>query len=131
VLYAGDEAVLQDDFLRNFHMKPARIMHRVAAGNTVDAAAVWPFIIAANKTLVLINKPYAFTCQNRLRVDAVILSANQKVSIPLLNKAFDCPLYIFDASNPLWKINQWKKECDSLHLRHYSTQESGAFEMEL
>ena len=38
---------------------------------------------------------------------------------------------IFDSCNYLWKINEWKKQCEQLHLRHYSTSEQGAFEMAL
>jgi competence protein ComEC len=38
---------------------------------------------------------------------------------------------VFDSSNPLWKIREWKKQADSLHLRHHSVPEQGAFQMAL
>jgi hypothetical protein len=34
---------------------------------------------------------------------------------------------IFDASNPAWKIRQWKKECEELHLRFHDVSTQGAF----
>ena len=33
----------------------------------------------------------------------------------------------FDASNPMWKIEKWKKDCEELHLRFHSVPEQGAF----
>jgi len=52
-------------------------------------------------------------------------------TIDQLQQAFDCKLIVFDSSNPLWKIQLWKKDCDSLHLRFHSTSENGAFVMDL
>jgi competence protein ComEC len=40
-------------------------------------------------------------------------------------------LIVFDASNSLWKISKWKKECDALNLRFFSIKEQGAFVMNL
>jgi competence protein ComEC len=44
-----------------------------------------------------------------------------------LASVFNCRQYVFDASNSLWKIGQWQKECEELHLRSYSVAEKGAF----
>jgi competence protein ComEC len=42
-------------------------------------------------------------------------------------KFIDTKLVIFEASNSLWKIEKWKKECDALNLPYYSIPEKGAF----
>lgn len=64
-------------------------------------------------------------------VDVIILSGNPNVSLPQLAAFFNCTQYVFDSSNPLWKIERWKKEAGFLHLRHHSTSEQGAFEVDL
>jgi competence protein ComEC len=40
-------------------------------------------------------------------------------------------MYVFDSSNPFWKIAYWQKDADSLNLRHHSTATKGAFVMNL
>ncbi|HEX8332113.1 MAG TPA: ComEC family competence protein, partial [Segetibacter sp.] len=72
-----------------------------------------------------------FTSEARIPVDVIILSKNPRIYINQLAAVFDCKQYVFDASNPLWKIKLWKKDCDSLHLPHHSVAEKGAFELDL
>jgi competence protein ComEC len=36
-----------------------------------------------------------------------------------------------DGSVPFWKAQRWKKDCDSLHIPCYDTNENGAFVMNL
>lgn len=37
--------------------------------------------------------------------------------------------FVFSNTNRFWKVDQWKKECNSLHLRCHSTAQDGAFIM--
>ncbi len=129
--FAGDTVLLIDDFLRNFHLKPSRILHRSTPGIISEASAATPFYFFKNKQILLVDKPYRFASPKKIPVDVIILSKNAKVDIGQLDNAFSFPLIVFDGSNSVWKMNQWKKECDSLHLRHYSTQEDGAFILDL
>jgi len=64
-------------------------------------------------------------------VDILIIAHNPRIYINQLQQAFECKLIVFDSSNPLWKIQLWKKDCDSLHLRFHSIPENGAFVMDL
>ena len=132
-LYAfkGDTVLLEDDFLQNFHLKPSRVLHRLTPATLNDLAAAGPFYFYKNKTILLIDKPYKFLGKEKIKLDGIVISKSANVKIAQLANAFDCPQYVFDGSNSLWKIRQWKKDCDSLHLRHYSTQENGAFIMNL
>jgi competence protein ComEC len=75
----------------------------------------------------LIYKPRG----EKMQVDYIIISKNPKIIIGDLANAFNCSLYIFDASNSLWKIGKWKKGCEELHLRFYSVPEQGAFVTDL
>jgi competence protein ComEC len=67
----------------------------------------------------------------KIPVDIIVLSHSPKLRISQLAAVFDCKQYVFDNSNPLWKIRYWKKDADSLHLRHHTTSEQGAFEVDL
>jgi competence protein ComEC len=80
------------------------------------------------KTIVFCTKP-VFYCSGQppLPVDILVLSGNPAVSVAQLQACFACKQLVFDGSNPLWKIEKWKKACDSLHLRFHSVPEQGAF----
>ena len=130
--FVGDEAVIAEPNLHNFHLKPARNSNRLQMEQPLGHLSFQsPFIYFYGKTILVIDKPYKFKSQQKIPIDIIIIGKNPKVYISNLFKAFDCPQYVFDASNPQWKINLWKKDCDSLHLRHHSTPEKGAFVMEL
>ena len=57
----------------------------------------------------------------------ILLSKNCRVPVENLAQVFDCKEYVADASNSLWKIEQWKEACKTLHLRFHSVPEQGAF----
>jgi len=82
----------------------------------------------ANAHWMVLNK------KNRLPVlppptclDFVILSNNAPVSIQNIYDALHPAILVFDASNSLWKIAKWKKECEALLLPCYSIPEQGPF----
>jgi competence protein ComEC len=85
-----------------------------------------------NLSVLVISRPiYMPVIQHKIRVDLIILSHAKRVNLKQLAEIFDCPLYVFDGSNSLWKIQEWKKEADNLHLRHHSTAEQGALVVDL
>jgi competence protein ComEC len=61
------------------------------------------------------------------KVDILLISNLPKSPIALLAKQFKGSLYVFDSSIPLWKMEGWKKEVESLHLRHHFVSQQGAF----
>ncbi|MDE3253122.1 MAG: hypothetical protein KGO92_09980, partial [Bacteroidota bacterium] len=69
--------------------------------------------------------------KKKIPVDLIILGPSQPYPITRIAAVFTAKQYIFAAGTPLWKIRYWKKEADSLHLRHHTISEQGAFEMEL
>lgn len=131
-LFKGDTALMQDGFLKNFHIQPCRTLYQVyAASELYNLQTAYPFIQFRNKRIVLVDNNFSFTSPSKIPVDIIILSKNARVYISKLADVFDCPLYVFDGSNSLWKINRWKKDCDNLHLPHYSTPDKGAYQLEL
>lgn len=71
------------------------------------------------------------TCHQKLKVDMLILSKNPKIKIQDLQKWFEFKKIIIDSSNPAWKTERWKKECENLKIDFYSVIDSGAYIEEL
>lgn len=74
--------------------------------------------------------PLRKTGITQIKVDVLILQNNPSVTVAHLRQLFRANIYVWDSNNPLWKIRKWKKEADSLHLRHHSVPEQGAFMMD-
>jgi competence protein ComEC len=60
-------------------------------------------------------------------VDIIILLNNPAIKIAQLVNVFACRQYVFDASNPTWKVTKWQQECDQLGLPAFSVADRGAF----
>jgi competence protein ComEC len=130
--FIGDTTVITDNFIQNFHLKPSRTLHRVGpAGNVATMKTAYPFLLYKQHKILLIDQPLKFISDTKIPVDVIILSKNPRIYINELAAVFDCKQYVFDASNPLWKISLWKKDCESLKLPHHSVNEKGAFELKL
>ena len=129
LLFIGDSILKEDGFLRNFHIKPSRILHRTTESDAVSNITYFNnFILTRNKSIAVVDSP-VFHAGEKIKVDAVIITKNPRVYIDKLYQAFDCKQYIFDASNSMWKINKWKQACDSLHLQYHICSLQGAFEI--
>ncbi len=132
--FIGDTLLQQDGFLRNFHLKPSRVLHRISAANTLSITHVSDHIIqSSNKIIIVIDKPLPkhYSASQKITADVIILSKNPKIYFSTLTQLFNCKQYVFDASNPAWKIKYWKKDADSLGLKYYVVSEKGAFEVDL
>ena len=129
-LFLGDSILLVDGVLQNFHLKPARIALQLS--KRVDTMPVvfrqQLFYQMGNKKVVVIDKSIQFEpVQQKIDVDIIIISKNPKIYMAQLANIFNCDQYIFDASNSLWKIAQWQKDCKALHLNYHSIPAEGAY----
>jgi competence protein ComEC len=129
--FYGDSVLIEDGFLRNFHIKPSRILHRITPTEKVNNFVLSKNLIQCNgKNILIVNSGITSTISTKkIKVDAIILTKNPKIYLAKLAEQFDCTQYIFDSSNPFWKVNYWKKDADSLGLKYHSTATQGAFEM--
>lgn len=87
----------------------------------------YPFIRNAKCSLAILRGND--TAQLRLlpgKTDCILLTENVPVSLAYIQRKTGCSEVIFDGSNSMWKIREWKKEAEQLHLRHYATPEQGA-----
>ena len=128
--FIGDSALLFDDFIRNFHIQPSRVLHRLQAHQTLPVSCKeFEFY---NKKIIIINSSTQFpVLKNKQPIDLLILSKNPRLYISNLTKTFSIKQIVIDGSVPLWKAKLWKHDCDSLRIRCYDVGEKGAFVMNL
>ena len=128
--FYGDEAFNTDGALQNFNLKPARVsMQAEPASDTLKALThsgrLWQFY---NKKIMIIDSTVKFEPSNRkLNVDILLLSHRPKITIEDITAAVSPAVIVIDGSNSMWKIGEWKTECEKLHLRCHITSEQGAF----
>ena len=128
-LFVGDSDLVTDDFIRNFHIKPSRILHRIEpAERSASYHQQENLLTYRNKKILLLNKTQQFhKFETKLPVDLLVVSHNPKLCFNELSKTFSIKQVVFDYSCPSWKIKFWKKDCDSLHIRYHDVSEKGAF----
>jgi competence protein ComEC len=131
--FIGDTDLLADDFLRNFHIKPSRILHRAAATDHLSNFLLKEDLLQyGKKKILLIDKNFFFDSNTaKIPIDLLVISKNPKLYLSNLSKTFTVKQVVFDGSTPAWKIKYWIKDCDSLHIPYYNVSEKGAFVMNL
>ncbi|MCU0321256.1 MAG: ComEC family competence protein [Chitinophagaceae bacterium] len=132
-VFIGDSVLTEDGFLRNFHIKPSRVLHRITPSNKLMNFHLNNNLISCNgKNILVISDAINLKpAMPKIKVDAIILTKNPRIYLSKLIQQFDCNQYVFDSSNPFWKVNYWKKDADSLGVQYHSTATQGAFEMSI
>lgn len=131
--YIGDRQLERNTLLKNNYLSPTRTIYR--AGNPLLHSRVQlrtPFVIGPTKKVLLVHPRLAFPSLYMVpKIDLIILAGGVEIPFAEIAKRYPQAKLVFDCSNPLWKIQLWKKEADRLHLRHHSVPELGAFEYNL
>src|SRR3989339_79806 len=131
--YLGDRALERNTILKNNYLSPTRTLYRVGLPlqqTTMMLRA--PFVISRNKKVLLVHPRLAFPELYMIpEIDLIIFLGGPSIPFTKIASRFPKTILVFDSSNPLWKIQLWKKEADRLHLRHHSVPEQGAFEYNL
>jgi competence protein ComEC len=132
-LFYGDPGLLADDFVQNFHLKPSRILNRIAPAGSMNGLAIDDnYAVYKNERILFADTAISFSKQAEKKdIDLLIISKNPKLYIAKLASAFNIKQVVFDGSVPFWKLPYWKKDCDSLHIPYYDVNEKGAFVMNL
>ena len=132
--FHGDSSMLSDGLLRNFHLKPARIalqanVFKAELQGLYHKNMEWQFY---GKKMIIIDSAIHFMPErNKLKTDILLISKNPHIKITDLIEALQPTIVVFDASNSLWKIAGWKKECEGLALPCFSIPDDGAFILDI
>jgi len=129
-MFIGDSVLLEDAVLQNFHLKPGRIAQQL--NYRADSLAVvfknGGFYQFNNKKILIIDRPIMINpTSQKMQLDLIIISGNPRVDITELAGLFSCKQFVFDGSNPAWKIERWTAQCNSLGINFHATAVTGAF----
>lgn len=126
--FIGDDVLTKDDFLRNFHIQPSRVMHRIEE----DTSMYTTKSISLNKKNVLVIDTSVVLQHHFIKpvIDVLVLSKNPKIYIAKLASAAVIKQVVIDGSVPAWKATRWKHDCDSLGIPFYNVAVLGAFVMD-
>jgi competence protein ComEC len=127
--FKGDSLLQHDYLLQKFHLQPCRLLHRVI--NTFNPANILGeknFYRFGNSSFLLFDAPLDLSqFYPKTPVDIIILSNNPPIQIAQLTGVFTCRQFVFDASNPAWKVAKWQQECAQLGVGGFSVADKGAF----
>ncbi len=132
--FYGDNDFKKDGALQNFNLKPARVfLQAEESTDTLKALKntrfLWQFY---DKKMLVIDTSLKFeSLKSKLAVDILLITKNPSILLSDIINAVTPSCIVFDASNSLWKITQWKKECEDLHLRYFITGEQGAYVLDV
>jgi competence protein ComEC len=133
-VFVGDPVLKQPGHLQNFHLKPARTdLQASREFATLPALQhknfYWQFY---DRKMIFLDSALVFEPAASLTaIDVLLISKNPAIKITDIAKVVHPGIVVFDGSNSLWKIENWKKECEELNLRFHSVSEQGAFVMEV
>lgn len=132
--FSGDTEVVNDKLLNSYNLKPVQIAFQLkgAPDKLNHFFSKNNFYQFYNSRILMIDSSFTnYKSGKKVKVNYILISKNPRIKIADVAENFDCKNYIADASNPPWKIEQWKKECEELHLHFHSVSEQGAFVINL
>ncbi len=132
-VFMGDQDLLANDFARNFHLKPSRVMYRMDETGQLDQLqANGNYISFSQRHILLLDSTVSFMPSGeRPELDLLILSGNPRLYLGPFSQAAHIKQVVIDGSVPGWKSRFWKKDCDSLHIPCHDVSTQGAFVMNL
>ncbi len=132
--FLGDPTMEKDEKIISNVLKPSRIYYR--ANEPLESHKQFYFykniISIHNKRIMVIDSTSCFIpIKNKIDLDVLVVSKSPKLNFHEILCAIQPKIVVLDATNSLWKITKWKKECDALNLRCFSIKDQGAFVMNL
>ena len=126
--FVGDSILLENNFLQNFHLKPSRVLYQT---DRVDSLKNTPITTNAfqlgNKKVLILDHGLAVDSSQIIHADVLIISKNPKLKLAAMVASIKPKIIVVDGTNSRYKIAQWQKEAETLHLRLHSVATDGAF----
>jgi competence protein ComEC len=132
-IFAGDTSLFNDEFARNFHLKPARVLYRLHPADTLPDLLINENCITYGSLHILrVNGSLTYaSLPGKQTIDLLLISDNRRLNLGKLCNSFTIKQVIFDGSAAEWRVNGWKKDCDSLGIPYHDVTTKGAFVMNL
>jgi competence protein ComEC len=125
--FSGDPQLVYDEFTRNFHLQPSRILHRTKREKSLPNE----FVMGSRRIVIINASDTYITINPRPVLDVVVLSKNPRLYMKYLVNAFTIRQVVIDSSVPAWKAKLWKKDCKSLGIPCHDVSENGPFILDL
>ena len=123
----SDTAQLTEPVLRSFESTAEWFWGAQQYGMPHSVSYQYPIIRGKQGILAILRgKDTAALTRLPKQADFILITDNSSLKLAAILTKTRCSHFIFDGSNAMWKIREWKKEAERLHLRHYSTPEQGA-----
>jgi competence protein ComEC len=105
-LFYGDTDLVANDFVRNFHLRPSRILNRIEPVSTVNDLTLYNnYVSYKTRKILLVDTAISFFIpENKQDIDLLIISKNPKLYISRVANAFKIRQIVFDGSVPFWKF---------------------------
>jgi competence protein ComEC len=132
--FMGDESVEKDEKIISNVLKPSRIYHRANQPQERNKPLNFykhVYALQNKKLMIMDSTVYFKPIEHKINIDVIVVSENIRINMKELLSTIEPKLIVFDASNSLWKITKWKKECEALNLRCFSIKDQGALVMNL
>lgn len=132
-VFVGADDLFVDDFARNFHLKPSRILYRINESPGLDelVRSENHFTYKGKNILLLAETTTFDTTSTKPVIDLLVVAKNPKLYMKKITAALDIRQVVFDGSAPAWKTKYWKKDCDSLKIPWHDVTTQGAFVMKV
>lgn len=125
--FFGEESVQADNFLRNFHLQPARVLHRISPSDSLPGLVGTGSLFFFNGKHILFLNNTAIDSIPSIPLDVLVLSGNTPLQLSRLLQHVQVKQVIADASNSPGRARQWQSACDSMHIPFHNVAEQGAY----
>jgi len=123
----SDTAQTIEPILRSFESTAEWYWGAQQYGMPPTMRYLYPIISCKQGILAILRgKDTAAISRLPKHTDCILITDNSPLKLAAILAKTRCSHFVFDGSNAMWKIREWKKEAERLHLRHYSTPEQGA-----
>ncbi len=131
--FSGDSDLIKQPATYRFYVRP--VMQEWGLQHPpqfLSASSPSSFMVRmGNRRIMVIGNDFHEMIDSRpVQPDIILIRHQPSLNFNKIGAFGRNAIWIFDASNALWKIEQWKKQCDALHLRCISIPENGALFMD-
>lgn len=129
----GDQGLTEETDLFSYYLQPARIYFGVVANNQgQELLRSPPFYSWKGRHMLVMDTFLRFQpAEKRMAIDLLIVSGSARFNLVRLSQSMEIRQLVFAGIKPSRRLQEWKKDADSLGIPGYDTGEKGAFVMNL